>query len=87
MIQFEQMAYTAAIQAGRMGERWQAGAVRARSGTPYRSLDAAIGLVQAGLVRLVAGDDDLCLRRCAGLGTRRPRRDTLRRAMTSTGPT
>jgi hypothetical protein len=35
MIQFEQMAYTAAIQAGRMGERWQASAVRARVPAPH----------------------------------------------------
>jgi hypothetical protein len=30
MIRFEEMAYTAAIHPGRMGERWQASAARVR---------------------------------------------------------
>jgi hypothetical protein len=30
MIRFEEIAYTAAIHPGRMGERWQASAVRVR---------------------------------------------------------
>lgn len=35
MIQFEQIVYTAAIHAERMGERWQASAVRARIPVPH----------------------------------------------------
>jgi hypothetical protein len=35
MIRFEEMAYTAAIHPGRMGERWQASAARARVPAPH----------------------------------------------------
>jgi hypothetical protein len=38
MIRFEEMAYTAAIHTGRMGERWQASAARMRiPSAPYRT--------------------------------------------------
>lgn len=35
MIRFEEMAYSAAIHPGRMGERWQASAARARIPAPH----------------------------------------------------
>jgi hypothetical protein len=35
MIRFEEVAYTAAIHPGQMGERWQASAARARIPAPH----------------------------------------------------
>jgi hypothetical protein len=35
MIRFEQMAYSVAIHAGRMGERWQASVARVRIPAPH----------------------------------------------------
>jgi len=47
MIRFKEMAYTAAIHPGRMGERWQASAVRVRIPAP----DTAASMLRSAWCR------------------------------------